>query len=279
MASVTFLGLAYAVMRYFHVAIDICEEDLRPPGLVEYVAYVQPWFMALVGPIQRLPHFRASIDQPAADDSLSVARNVERVARGIVKIALVQGGLAGLPLLPLDGWAGTLLLANLLLIGLYLEFSGYCDLAVGLGRLCGWDPPENFKAPWRSRNLIELWTRWHISLSEWARDYVFTPLLRILTRRRVGPLVRAGICYIASMTVLGLWHEISLSFLLFGLLQGTGLWICKAWEMILRRRFGPEGFKRYQSLPGVRFLATLITWQFVALSLLLVRGALWEQVR
>jgi D-alanyl-lipoteichoic acid acyltransferase DltB (MBOAT superfamily) len=279
LAGLTFLGLAYAVMRYFHVAVDICEEGLQPPGLVEYVAFVQPWFMALVGPIQRLQHFRASADQPLAADRLEVARQVERIARGLVKIAVVRSALAEVAFLPHDGWAAALLLANLLLIGLYLDFSGYCDLAVGLGRLCGWDPPENFKAPWRARNLTELWSRWHISLSEWSRDYVFTPLLRILTKRRVSPLARAGLCYLASMTVLGMWHEISGRFLLFGAMHGTGLWLCKAWEVILRRRFGPEGLKRYQSLPAVRILAKLVTWQWVALSLLVVRGALWEQVR
>ena len=279
LSVITFLGLAYAFMRYSHVAIDICEENLAPPGLIEYTAYVQPWFMALVGPIERLQQFRASVATPSPIDRLTIATSLERVCRGLAKTVLVHWALEGYPQLALHGWSEPLILANLLLVGLYLDFSGYCDIAVGLGRLCGWAPPENFAQPWRSRNLVELWNRWHISLSQWSRDYVFTPLLRPLTRRRLPPLARAAIAYTCSMLVLGLWHEIAWPFVLFGLVHGAGLWLCKAWEVVIRRRFGNTGLQRYLSLRPIRVLAMLITWQFVAFTLLLVRGSLWQQLR
>jgi D-alanyl-lipoteichoic acid acyltransferase DltB (MBOAT superfamily) len=101
---------------------------------------------------------------------------------------------------------------------LYADFNGYTKIAIGVGRLFGIESPQNFAAPFAARNIQEFWRRWHITLSSWTADYVFAPL-RMSTR----DLGQAGlvVSLSASMVIIGLWHGLTLPFLVFGLLHAT----------------------------------------------------------
>ena len=137
---------------------------------------------------------------------------------------------------------------------LFFDFSGYTDIALGVGLLLGLRLPENFNRPYLAVNLMDFWRRWHISFSTWLRDYIQE---RLPQRRRTYPL--ASYCYTVIVTFLlgGLWHGIGWTFLTWGLLHGFALAGVRVWIQLRKR---PRGWK-----PG-RFgtiVATFITFHFV----------------
>jgi alginate O-acetyltransferase complex protein AlgI len=100
---------------------------------------------------------------------------------------------------------------------IYFDFSGYTDMAIGLGQVIGFKLPENFIYPYTSRSITEFWRRWHLTLSNWFRDYVFYPLERERKKSQRGTQA-ANVLIVFSLT--GLWHGVTLNFLAWGLLQG-----------------------------------------------------------
>jgi D-alanyl-lipoteichoic acid acyltransferase DltB (MBOAT superfamily) len=168
------------------------------------------------------------------------------------------GSFAGLPLI---------LATYAFAFQIYFDFSGYADIAIGAARVLGIQLVENFQQPYLATSIPDFWRRWHISLSNWLRDYIFYPLSRSLARSRYGsgswlnlilpPLVTMGIS--------GLWHGANWTFVIWGLLHGVFMIVA-----VLMNRFKP--FTQAMSrLPGwastglqvlVTFHLVLLTWIF-----------------
>jgi alginate O-acetyltransferase complex protein AlgI len=139
----------------------------------------------------------------------SLAPHVQTVFNAIPQLAFV------------DAWVGALLYT----FQLYYDFSGYSEMAVGLALLINIRIPINFDSPYKSTSIVEFWRRWHISLSNFLRDYLYIPLggNRLGTRRRYANLL-------ATMVLGGLWHGAGWTFLAWGTLHGMGLAINHAWR-------------------------------------------------
>jgi alginate O-acetyltransferase complex protein AlgI len=116
--------------------------------------------------------------------------------------------------LALDAWTGAIAYA----FQIYFDFSGYSDMAIGLGRMFGFVIPENFRSPYLSESITDFWRRWHISLSTWFRDYLYVPL----GGNRRGP-VRVYLNLVVVFVFCGLWHGASWTFLVWGLFHGVFL--------------------------------------------------------
>lgn len=121
---------------------------------------------------------------------------------------------------------------------IYYDFSGYTDMAIGLGRMLGFRFMENFDYPYLSKSISEFWRRWHISLSTWFRDYVFYPLER---QRREIPYLSQSLNILIVFLLTGLWHGITLPFIAWGLMHGLalvlergrlGAWLARAWKSV-----------------------------------------------
>jgi alginate O-acetyltransferase complex protein AlgI len=113
-------------------------------------------------------------------------------------------------------------------VQIYCDFSGYTDMAIGCGRMLGFRFPENFKMPYSAANITEFWRRWHITLSQWFRDYLFLPL-EIATRSNPSPMLRVSLNMMATMLLCGLWHGPSWPFVIWGGIHGAGLTIHRLW--------------------------------------------------
>jgi alginate O-acetyltransferase complex protein AlgI len=148
---------------------------------------------------------------------------------------------------------------------LYFDFSGYTDMALGAARLIGFYLPENFNAPYLKTNLARFWQSWHITLSSWARDYVFLPLARTL-RLRVEWLPANAValtCHLTTMLVIGLWHGFAWTFVAWGIWHGVGLFVVKLWGDYRRPRTlrrAPHNQSGWRALPG-----WFLTFNFVML--------------
>ncbi|MBZ0284454.1 MAG: hypothetical protein K8L97_27185 [Anaerolineae bacterium] len=138
---------------------------------------------------------------------------------------------------------------------LFFDFSGYTDIAIGIGLLFGIRLPENFNRPYLKTNITAFWQSWHMTLSAWARAYVFSPLSRwfLMRQPKPSPMLIVLVTQCATMLVIGLWHGVTVNFLIWGLWHGLALWVHKQWSDRTR--------KWYRELkPGRKRVWSIFTW-------------------
>jgi len=133
------------------------------------------------------------------------------------------------------GWGWALLYAYTLRI--YFDFSGYTDIAIGMGMLVGVKLPENFDSPYFKPNLTAFWNSWHITLAQWFRAYYFNPLTRTLRGRKLPIPVIIFITQITTMILIGLWHGVTWNFLIWGAWHGIGVFVHNRWSNAFRARY------------------------------------------
>ena len=234
--SVEKLGLSYILFRLIHWLVECRRGTLRTRNFLTYLNYLFffPTFMA--GPIDTLNNFHYWVQNTRVRyNARMLLAGVGRIFLGAVKTLLILPLM--LPyatdyhtLLPNMGiWGAVLCAAILYSFYIYIDFSGYCDLAIGMAYMMGIRTPENFNNPYLSANIAEFWKRWHITFSTFLKIYVFKPLIALLNRfpiRKCRMLVSV-IAYMLTFFVCGLWHGSTLNFVLWGLWHGLGLSVYK----------------------------------------------------
>jgi alginate O-acetyltransferase complex protein AlgI len=258
------LGMSYYTFRCVHYLIERFKKALPPHTLAEFLAYLFFLPTIVAGPIHRFPEFHRDFRRTRLSGEL-VSGGLERVLYGYAKLLILSGWLMQHQLQP---WIAGLsdrqewLSAYLYMLSVgftgYLTFAGYSDVAIGAARLSGFRVIENFNNPFASRNIVEFWRRWHISLTSWVRDYLYATVFS-LTRK---PYLAA----LAAMLVIGLWHEISTRYVIWGLVHGLAVAACQWYH----RRYAAA-----RRTPGLRamlgaFGGWFVTFHFVMLSIVFV---------
>lgn len=239
--DLNWLGFSYLAFRLIHTLIDRRTGVLPALTLREYVTYAlfPPAWVA--GPIDRAERFAAdlrALPTMRAWDADRFARGGARIAMGVFKKFVIADLLAvGVSLNSITAEQATTPLGMWALVygyafRLFFDFSGYSDIAIGIGMLVGVQLPENFARPYLKSTITSFWQSWHKSLGAWARIYVFMPLTRGLLRRQRKPsaAVIVGIGHLATMTLIGLWHGVTVSFLIWGVWHALGLYAHKQWS-------------------------------------------------
>jgi D-alanyl-lipoteichoic acid acyltransferase DltB (MBOAT superfamily) len=222
------IGLSFYTFQGMSYLLDIYRgaEEVKPT-LVEFLLYMAFWPTVLAGPICRvgemIPQFRRMANPTLEDVSVGSQRILFGIFMKVVLAELLAHGIeasegvtTGFDTLS-AGWSGVDVWFLALGFGfqLFFDFGGYSNIAIGSARLFGISLRENFNDPYLSTTPSEFWTRWHMSLSSWIRDYLFFPLA---TMRR--KLWWRNLALVISMVVFGLWHGISATFFLWGLYNG-----------------------------------------------------------
>jgi D-alanyl-lipoteichoic acid acyltransferase DltB (MBOAT superfamily) len=270
-AALATAGLSYLLFKIVHVVVDSAGGGLPRVGLWSYLAYCLNFTTFLLGPIQRYQSFLDQWEgrtEPLEPDLASHLDAVNRVLRGFLKKWVVADLLAGLALLPgesIDGMSlGTVVIgAWFFYLYLYFDFSGYCDIVIGIGRLMGIAPPENFWLPFFAPNIAQYWLRVHRSLTEWLTDYVFHPVYTGLLRSpfmRNRRLASRNLAIAVTMIVAGVWHGTTLSFLLFGLVHAFYQVIYRTMEHVLSQRLGAQGLRSLREHRAWVVLGTATTF-------------------
>jgi alginate O-acetyltransferase complex protein AlgI len=260
------IGISFFTFHAISYVVDVYRRDATAQKSPVHAALYLLLFPQLIaGPIIR---YRDLADQLATrivtlDD---FAYGVRRFVIGLAKKVLIANVVAGpadkMFALPFDqlsaahAWLGIVCYT----LQIYFDFSGYSDMAIGLGRMFGFTFPENFRWPYIAGSVQEFWRRWHISLSTWFRDYLYVPLggNRVSPARTYGNLVTV-------FFLCGLWHGASWNFVIWGLFHGLFLAI----ERVVSRRPGSSG----RGEPGPRLfrsgllhvytlLVVMIGWVF-----------------
>jgi D-alanyl-lipoteichoic acid acyltransferase DltB (MBOAT superfamily) len=273
--DLVWLGFSYAAFRLIHTLRDRQTGLLPELGLRDYATYVLFAPAIVAGPIDRAERFVGDLRRLRELPGLDAGRwglGLWRIGQGLFKKFVIADTLAqGLSLTPAlaeqtQGTAALWLLLYGYGLRLYFDFGGYTDIAIGLGILFGLRLPENFDRPYTRTNLTTFWQSWHITLSNWARFYIFTPLSRTLLRheRRPSSTVIVLISQLATMLVIGLWHGITWNFFIWGLWHAVGLFAHKQWTDRTRK-----WYRELQQKPGPRrawaFVGWFITFNYVML--------------
>jgi D-alanyl-lipoteichoic acid acyltransferase DltB (MBOAT superfamily) len=268
------LGFSYVAFRLIHTLRDRQMGKLPALSFREYLTYLIFFPAYTAGPIDRAERFVKDFRALPTLPALDAARAVEgggRIAIGLIKKFVVADSLAVFALNPalagqaggpLDLWVALYAFA----FRLYFDFGGYSDIAIGIGLLYGVNLPENFNLPYLRGNITQFWNSWHMTLSTWARLYVFTPLSRALMARKPKPstLLVVLVAQTATMLVIGLWHGMTLNFVIWGVWHALGLWLHKVYSDRTRPFYqslsDQPALRRTVNVAGV-----LLTFHFVAL--------------
>lgn len=228
---ITLVGSAYFTLRNLHILIDGFLGHMAIPSLREIFRYQFFGPVMLAGPIHRLPNFTRSLNRRRFEN-IDLANGAERALFGLA-LATILGGYVLERIITLTEnqtllWPVFLaqwFTSALEWIQLYFVFAGLSSFAIGLSLMMGIRIEENFNHPYRAKSLLDFWTRWHMSLSFWCRDYVFQPISAITRQPVLGLL--------AAMVTIGIWHETSWYYLLWGGWQVIGIvgnrLLLKAW--------------------------------------------------
>ena len=267
-------GLSFLFFRMTHVVVDVAGGAMEPPPLGRYLNYCLNFTTFLMGPLMRYQDFDAQWRDAAATrprDFEATLDAANRILRGFVKafaLAPWVGRVILRPGMPFDAMpAGELWLSTYAFyLFLYLDFSGYCDIVIGIGTLMGVRPPENFRFPFVARNISDFWLRVHRSLTLWLTDYVFTPVQRAGLRSNGRVFLVTAVSLVVTMLVAGLWHGLTLSFALFGLVHGLALVAMHGYDTLAVRGMGRARFRRFSEQFAVTAAATFLTYNFTSLT-------------
>jgi alginate O-acetyltransferase complex protein AlgI len=222
------LGISFYTFNLLGYGVDVYLRRTAParslPDLLRYASFFPT---VSLGPLIRYGNFSAQMETARRLDSDRLELGLFNLGLGLAKKVLIADWIGEVidPLWRADADVG-IWGAWLAVVGyhfrLYFDFSGYCDMAVGAGHLLGIQVPANFRAPYTARSITEFWQKWHITLSTWFRDYLFFPMSLFLMRRSRGrhPGRTRTVSLLLTMSLIGLWHGPSWTYLVWGAYQG-----------------------------------------------------------
>ena len=264
------LGLSYYVLQAISYLVDVYRGQLKAEfDFVDFALYFAYFPKLIAGPIERARTFLPKLAQPRIVDNDVLSRSVMLIFVGVTRKLLIADILTASILsdvFELPSKYNPLELVLWLLIyafSLYNDFAGYNNIVRGVSGFFGIELSANFRTPYFSRNFTEFWKRWHITLSEWLRDYIYFPLSRLL--RRGSPVFQKVTTLILppmiTMLVSGLWHGLSLHMLIWGGLHGL-YQIFERLPSLWRPAVPPQNqslWRQWLGMGGV-FLFVILAW-------------------
>lgn len=232
------VGISFYSFQMLSYAIDVYRHELDDErDFLDYAFYVTFFPQLVAGPIVRAKNFLPQLKKPVTVKRTEVEKGFFLIMMGLFKKSILADYLAQYNDLVFGnpgayGGAETLIAIYSYAIQIYCDFSGYTDMAIGMGKMMGFDLGINFNKPYQSTSLSDFWRRWHISLSSWLRDYLYIPL----GGNRKGKL-RTYINLMITMLLGGLWHGANWKFIFWGGMHGLGLVIDKLWRQVTNHRF------------------------------------------
>jgi D-alanyl-lipoteichoic acid acyltransferase DltB (MBOAT superfamily) len=216
------LGISFFTFECISYLLDVYKGEKQLVPFRRFLLFPSFWPHMIAGPILRIKEFGPQLEattNPTAGETLLA---IDRILVGWIKKSVLANALAGVVDAGFKGAAQNTAIDNWMLavafgLQIYFDFSAYSDIAIGSARLVGITFPENFNLPYHSKSPSEFWTRWHMTLSRWIRDYLFFPL-NLRAERRLW--LRYAFLVLV-MSAVGLWHGAGFSFILWGTWHGA----------------------------------------------------------
>ncbi|HLN21534.1 MAG TPA: MBOAT family O-acyltransferase [Bacteroidales bacterium] len=266
------VGISFFTFQSLSYTIDVYRRKIVPlRNILDFGFFVSFFPQLVAGPIVRASEFIPQMYSPYHLDKREFSHALYIISKGLIKKIIISDFIAvnfidrifDAPSM----YSGFENLMAVYGYGLqiYCDFSGYTDIAIGLGLIFGFRLPVNFNSPYKAEGLQDFWKRWHISLSRWLKDYIYIPL----GGNRKGR-IRANFNLIVTMLLGGLWHGADVRFIIWGFLHGAGL----VADKIRRKITG-----RYSESMALRLVTIFITFNFVNFCWIFFRAADFESVK
>ena len=269
---VPILGVSYMSFRAIQVLIEIYDGLVTEIKLFDFTYFLLFFPSVASGPIDRSRRFTKDINQipDKAEYVVLFENGVFKLFKGLFYNMVVSRLIYFYVLekLPETGFLPTLGYMYGYIFYLFFEFAGYCSIAVGVSYILGVKTPDNFKMPFAARDLKDFWARWHISLSTWLRDFVYTRVVMNSLRKKrfKDPHTGSYIGYIATMLVMGIWHGPTLQYILYGVYHGVFMCL----NDLLDNK--SKGFKKLKRDEKWSLPLAAATFHIVAFGLLIFSG-------
>jgi D-alanyl-lipoteichoic acid acyltransferase DltB (MBOAT superfamily) len=274
------LGISFFTFTQIAYLIDLRQNIAKRQGIVLYSVFVTFFPHLIAGPIIHPRELMPQLEEGrihglrAGDLALGLTWFVMGLAKKVLiadRIAPLADVLYAHPFSA--GFATTWLGALAYAMQLYFDFSGYSDMAVGLARMFSIEFPLNFHSPFKTQSVIDFWQHWHMTLSRYLNEYIYTPIVRSVNERRMDAGKKVSrkamatpegflsmVCFplVATMFIAGIWHGAGVQFLVFGLLHGVYLSINHGWRLLT-----PRESRFHQAIPApcavaLTFLCVLV---------------------
>ncbi len=251
------VGISFFTFQSLSYIFDVYRNKVEPVrNIIDFGFYVSFFPQLVAGPIVRASEFIPQLYENYHLSKREFGHAMFLISKGLIKKIIISDFIAiNFIDRVFDAPSVYSGFENLMAIygyglQIYCDFSGYTDIAIGLGLILGFRLPVNFNSPYKSASVSEFWKRWHISLSRWLKDYLYIPL----GGNRKGKF-RTHLNLMTTMLLGGLWHGADLRFIIWGGLHGAGLVVNKLWQRIFRGRGNGNIF--------LRVLSVFLTFQFV----------------
>ena len=253
------IGISFFTFTQIAFLVDAYRGEVAEANPLGYALFVTFFPHLIAGPILHHKEMMPQFARRAAAALLDgLASGLPLFAIGLFKKCVVADTIApfvsalfaqaggGHPVTLLEGWMAALGYTA----QIYFDFSGYSDMAIGIGRMFSIDLPLNFNSPYKAASIVDFWRRWHITLSRFLRDYLYFPL----GGNRCGQARRYANLFV-TMVLGGMWHGAGWTFLLWGALHGTYLLVCHLW------RHAVPGVRLGKAAGGVlTFFCVMLAW-------------------
>ena len=286
------VGMSYVFFRVMHLVVDAFQEALPARvGPLSYLNYTLNFTSLVSGPIQLYrDYIRSESERLLPLDRPVVGEALNRIITGLFKVSIVSPVLfyvhgrcvASLSTEPsLEGRVlAAVLMVAVFPVYLYFNFSGYTDFVIGVGRFLRLQLPENFNKPFTSEGFIDFWGRWHITLANWVKTYVYSPLLIGLMRRfpsrTIEPLLGV-FAYFVAFFLVGVWHGQTTMFVFLGVLLGLGVSVNKLYQILMTRKLGRSAYRALCAQPVYAATSRGVTFAYFAFSSLWFWST-WDQL-
>jgi alginate O-acetyltransferase complex protein AlgI len=258
------LGISFYSFEAISYLVDVRQKRIQKLDFIDLCLFICFWPHLIAGPIVRVRELIPQLKFSLEFDTTLVVRGLDRIVWGLVQKNVFANSLAGwietgfLPNVArlnttIDNW----FLAVAFGLQIYFDFAAYSNMAIGSAQLLGIRLPENFAFPYHAKTPPEFWSKWHMTLSRWVRDYLFFPI----NARYAGSPWALYLSLIGVMALVGLWHGAGWEFVLWGVMHGVYLVLYRIWESLRSTRIGP--------LVQLRLAA----WGWRALTLVMVAAA------
>lgn len=265
---ITPLGISYFIFKTLTYIFDLYNESLDAPerNYINYLLYVSFFPNILMGPISKAADLLPQIKNKLFITNEHIGKGLFLIMTGAFKKIFIADFLAGNFVVRVfeapDYFTGfdNLMASYANAIQLYFDFSGYTDIVIGIACLMGFSIMPNFNKPFSATNVTDFWRRWHLTLSAWLRDYIFTPLA--LKYRNIGTF-GAVLAIMITFILCGIWHDAKITFVVWGALHGLAM----AWDIITNKIRAK--IKNKINLSLYRFISIFITFHFICFSFII----------
>jgi membrane protein involved in D-alanine export len=276
-----FIGISFYTFRLIALLIDLKREVITKVEFIKYYNYLTFFPSFLSGPVDRYQNFSDELDKNHNPNDRELIDSTYRFVLGIFKKIVLAGllhdlsidAISTVSLESLPFWK-ILLSLYIYTAVLYLDFSGYSDMAIGLAQMLGLKIPENFNKPYLARNIQDFWTRWHMSFMTFLRDYVYYPFQLFLVKKLniKNYLFTTIISTSLILFLASIWHGDKIQYVYYGLYHALCFSLFLIWRNFIQNKKRKELKIKYVDSVYFKYFSQFLTLNYFAISLLFFSG-------